>query len=152
MKPVSEVTGKVVVESQQPTTLTTSSSTARPRLPDRWIGSLFAKLQARYGLSFSQQWPSAELRELAMQEWAERLGELSGEQIKHGLERWDGKWPPNVEEFRKACIGDSGDWEHRGQAYKPFPPALPKPKARKEVVDAEMVKIRKMLGNEAGSA
>lgn len=40
-----------------------------------------------------------------MNEWAEILGGLTGEQIKHGLGVWRQDWPPSADEFKSACIG-----------------------------------------------
>lgn len=124
-------------ESQS--TCTNTSSAKRESLPGSWIVRLFAKLHARYGVTFARQYPSEELRELAMAEWAERLAGITGEQIAHGLQHWSGDWPPNVEQFRRACIGDG---QHRGAAYRPFPPALPKPKAKPETAAAALAAMR----------
>ena len=117
-----------------------STTTSRKKLPDHWIASLFGKLQARYGTTFSRQWTTHQLRELAMDEWATRLGALTGEQIAHGLETWAGDWPPNVEQFRAACLKLNDP--HNTAAYKPFPPGLPKPKAQQKTADRELAKIR----------
>ena len=85
------------------------------------------------------------MRELAVEEWGKRLAGLTGEQIKHGLDAWDDKWPPNAETFRKACLGMGEDWQHRTAAYRPFPRALPKPKANAEKAAAEIEKMRRCL-------
>lgn len=74
----------------------------RDRLPINWVTALFAKFQVRYGHKWISQIDGVE--ELAVNEWAERLGGLSGEQIKFGLDNWDGDWPPSADEFKKACL------------------------------------------------
>lgn len=81
------------------------------------------------------------MRQLALTEWGERLADLTGEQIKHGLDNWRDKWPPNVEAFRNACTGGD-DWQHNTAAYRAFPPGLPKPKAKRETAERELAKIR----------
>lgn len=86
------------------------------------------------------------MRNLALNEWAERLGDLTSEQIKRGLQEWSGKWPPNVEEFRAACLGSN---LHNTAAYKPFPPGLPRPKAKPETAAAALRSMRAKLGMNA---
>ena len=83
------------------------------------------------------------MRELAVSEWAKRLGGLSGEQIKRGLDDWNDKWPPNVETFRASCLGR--DNPHGSAAYKFFPKALPKPKSDAARAAAELAKMRDCL-------
>ena len=39
-----------------------------------------------------------------MSAWAKELAGLTGEDIRRGLEAWQGDWPPNAKEFRKACL------------------------------------------------
>jgi len=72
-------------------------------IPSSWISALFKKFHARYGHKWSSSIDGIE--EIAVSEWKDRLAELTGDQIKHGLESWDGDWPPSSEEFKKACIG-----------------------------------------------
>lgn len=76
-----------------------------------------------------------------MDEWRLELAGLTPEQIAHGLEVWDDDWPPSSPEFRKACKGEPP--LHRTGAHKFFPPSLPKPKAKPEVVAAALEAIRK---------
>jgi hypothetical protein len=80
------------------------------------------------------------MRELAVREWGERLASLTGEQIKRGLDDWHGEWPPNVEQFRRACMGTGN--LHNTAAYRRFQRSLPKPKADASVVAAELAKMR----------
>lgn len=77
-----------------------------------------------------------------MDEWRQGLAGMTGEQIKRGLETWDGEWPPSLPEFRNACTGHRDDWQHRGQAYKRFHLELPKPKADPAIARAELAKMR----------
>lgn len=59
----------------------------------------------------------------SMNEWGEVLGKCTPEEIKHGLDTWEGVYPPNVFEFKAACLSHRSTGCHK--AYK----ALPKPKA-----------------------
>jgi hypothetical protein len=110
-------------------------------LPIEWISALFKRFQARYGHKFQSAMEGIE--ELAVVEWSEGLAELTGAQIKNGLMSWDGDWPPSLPEFKAACLGVD-DWEHKGDAYKPFQKALPAPLCKKEIAQAEREKLRKL--------
>lgn len=79
-----------------------------------------------------------------MAEWAKGLEGLTGEQIRQGLEAWDAAWPPSLPEFRKACVGERGGL-HNTAAYRPFPKALPKPKAKPEIAQAALDDMRRGL-------
>lgn len=72
-------------------------------LPKHWISALFKKWQARYG----HKWVSAidGIEELAVNEWAQVLEGITGEQIAYGLELWEESWPPSAPEFKAACLG-----------------------------------------------
>ena len=72
-------------------------------LPSHWISALFKKFQARY----LHKWTSAieGIEELAVSEWSQVLGGLTGEQLRHGFDSWKSEWPPTAEEFKSACIG-----------------------------------------------
>lgn len=89
-----------------------------------------------------RQWPTEDLRDLAVEEWRQVLSGCSGDEIAHGLREWQGKWPPNAQEFLQAAKGSR---EHRTAAYRVFPKSLPAPKADSEIVRAEMEKMRKVL-------
>lgn len=110
-----------LITRQQDTT-TDSSERMPKQLPKKWIVKLFSKFQVIY----SHKWLSAidtdELLGLAMQEWAERLEGLSGEQISLGLSKLKGEWPPTPHEFRELC---EGSVIHKTRAYKPFQKLLP---------------------------
>jgi hypothetical protein len=100
---------------------------------------------ARYGNQWTSKWPDQGSRRLAMAEWTDRLRNLSDDQIREGMERWRGDWPPNVEEFYNTAQQYKG-WEHGGDAYKPFQKQLPKPKARQSVVNEQLAQMRAALG------
>lgn len=86
----------------------TNSTTSQKRpssaekLSDVWIAALFKKLQARYG----HKWSTAieGIEKVAVNEWAEGLAGLSGDQIKHGLDNWNESWPPSMPEFKNVCL------------------------------------------------
>lgn len=65
---------------------------------------LFARLQARYGHKWTSQFSTPEMTRLAVAEWAIGLQDLTSEQIQHGLNTFEGDWPPSLPEFRRACI------------------------------------------------
>jgi hypothetical protein len=72
-------------------------------LPKAWVSALFKKFQARYG----HKWTTAieGIEEIAVNEWAEGLSGVTGEQIKRGLSEWAEAWPPSMGEFKAACTG-----------------------------------------------
>lgn len=37
-------------------------------------------------------------------EWLERLSQLTGTQIKNGLDNWNESWPPTCDEFKNCCL------------------------------------------------
>ena len=85
--------------------------------------------------------------EFTVKEWAEGLAGLNGQQIKIGIDTFDGDWPPSLNEFKKACRGSKGRLHH-GAAYQDAP-ALPKPeitpeqlKKRRGELMAEVEKFR----------
>jgi hypothetical protein len=79
-----------------------------------------------------------------MMEWSDALSNLTKEQIRHGIRavRQDRDWPPSIAEFLAAS---RGSWEHRGAAYKTDQQRLPKPKASKATVSANLAEIKKAL-------
>lgn len=151
MRPITDLltgaigkTGSLTISSSGPTKTTTASPTQIPRA---WIAALFAKLAARYGHKWVTSFPP-ELQKAMMAEWRDGLAGLTADQMRRGLDTWDCDWPPCLPEFRRACLGQhAGDWQHRGPAYKPFPPALPKPRAKPETATNELAKIRHALHN-----
>lgn len=77
-----------------------------------------------------------------MREWSVGLAGLEPDEIKRGLETWQDPWPPSVIEFKQACR------QYATAAHRPFPKALPKPKASREVVQAELAKMRAAMRGE----
>lgn len=86
-------------------------------MPKVWVAGLFKKFQARYG----SKWISAidGIEEVAVAEWSEGLAGLSPEQIKRGLDSWQGVWPPSLPEFRAACEGRQVGLNAHGLNYVP---------------------------------
>jgi hypothetical protein len=87
--------------------------------------------------------PTAELTRLAVSEWSDRLADVTGEQVKQGLDMWREDWPPSADEFRKVCMGSQGAL-HNTAAYKPFV-ALPKPPRDKAVGVVALAAMRGVL-------
>ena len=58
----------------------------------------------RYGHKWTSAFEGDGLLELAVSEWGNGLSGYSPEQIRHGLEHWQGAWPPSLVEFQDACI------------------------------------------------
>lgn len=81
------------------------------------------------------------IEDVAVREWSNELAGLTPAQIEHGLASWDSEWPPSSPEFRYCCLG--GKPLHRTGAHKFFPKALPKPKAKASIVEAELAAMRK---------
>jgi hypothetical protein len=48
-------------------------------------------------------------------EWAKVLTGLTVDDLKHGLDKWDSKYPPNVMEFRDLCRERRGNNQPRPQ-------------------------------------
>ncbi|MCG7985661.1 MAG: hypothetical protein JAY90_23355 [Candidatus Thiodiazotropha lotti] len=71
-------------------------------MPLHWVSALFDRLHARYGTKWMHQYPT-KLEQLALTEWHEKLSGMTAEDIRRGLDRWDGDWPPSLPEFVKAC-------------------------------------------------
>lgn len=148
MRHVNETTDRVLNSTR--TSCEKSPSAALPRnsaaklkpeaLAEHWVAALFARFQARYGAKWTSA--MAGIEEIAVREWANALAGMKATDIERGLASWQGVWPPSAFEFRKVCMGGGEGWEHRSAAYRPFPPALPKPKAKPEVAQAELAKMR----------
>lgn len=113
-------------------------------LPKHWIAEIFKKFQARY----LHKWTSAidGLEDYAVKEWSEKLGGITGEQIKRGLESWSEDWPPSADEFRKCCIDYCQSWEHgtKGSVYNYEPEVMAENKASEKTVNIERRKLNKL--------
>lgn len=141
MKQISEITGAVQNGLATNSMRLQDATLKKTGLPTSWVSALFKRFQARYGQKFTSSIEGIE--ELAADEWSEGLAGLIGAQIKKGLVSWAGDWPPSLPEFKAACLG-ADDWEHKGDAYKPFQKALPAPLCKKEIAQAEREKLRKL--------
>lgn len=79
------------------------------------------------------------------------LSGVTGEEVKHGLDRWDGKWPPDAYEFRDACKGVK-DWQLQSSAMVEPVKALPEPKEakakRRATAMSALSKLKKNMGLE----
>ncbi|MCP4342918.1 MAG: hypothetical protein GY799_29555 [Desulfobulbaceae bacterium] len=63
--------------------------------------------------------------EAAIREWSEILGDVTGEEIKHGLDTWDSEYPPNVYQFRTTCMAMRRRGSHKLFAALPKPQFFP---------------------------
>lgn len=70
------------------------------------IDRVFLKLQARYGNQWTSQWSDPDMYKLATNEWYDGLKHFDLLDVKHGLETYNGDYPPNLEQFKKACTSD----------------------------------------------
>jgi hypothetical protein len=83
--------------------LSTSINWPQDAIPKHWVESLFEKMLFEYGKKFSDQWGGADAEGLKIH-WATRLADLSGEELKRGVQALAGRdWPPTLPEFRKLC-------------------------------------------------
>jgi len=101
------------------------------------------------------RWTSAidGIEEVAVREWGKRLEGLTGEQIRHGLDAWEGEWPPTADEFRQCCLGATADWEHKGAAYRLIDKSHRlENTASPETARANLAKMRAALGIRRRSA
>jgi hypothetical protein len=93
-------------------TAASSTSTERPgyvefrptaAIPENWVESLFEKMLYQYGAKFSDQWKNIDPAGLK-RHWATKLGGLTRDELRAGVERLDGRdWPPTCSEFIKLC-------------------------------------------------
>lgn len=107
------------------------------------MSALFSKFQVRYGAKWTSALSSPELIRLAVTEWSEQLAGVTGEQVRRGLAVWAEDWPPSSPQFRKACLGASGNL-HNTAAYKPFV-ALPRPPRDMALAGDALEGMRKLL-------
>ena len=75
-------------------------------LPIEMIDSLFARLQVRYGSSWSNKWAGIDLADVK-DDWAQVLAGYaqSTESIFHGLDCLPTDTPPNAMQFALLCRG-----------------------------------------------
>jgi len=95
-------------------------------------------MQARY----LQKWSGAiaGIEEIAIQEWAEVLSGLDGDQIKYGLHYLPSDWPPTAMEFRDLC-----KISQKKGAHQDFQKALPMPPQDIKQVESELEKLKAMV-------
>jgi hypothetical protein len=108
-------------------------------LPDIWINRIFEKLTLTYGREFVNKWESVGLPiEDVKADWAHELGFYVNEPnaIKYAFENLPKDRPPNVLQFRDLCRQHPGD-----KTYV----ALPSPQVNKEVRDASLARLKKMV-------
>ena len=112
-----EHVSKLVKIVEGPADSTTNSASTPSKMPREWVAVLFAKLQGRYGTKFMAQFEGIE--RVAMDEWAQVLSGIAGEQIATGLRLWQEDWPPSLPEFRNACLGKTNGKNEFGLDYIP---------------------------------
>jgi len=110
-----------------------NASAAGSALPENWVRALFAKLAVRYGHKWTAQWDGEGIMRLALDEWGRGLAGLTAEDMRRGLDSWNGDWPPSLPEFRKACQKQKEEhWQHRGAAYQLYVSDRRLPKVRED--------------------
>lgn len=83
--------------------LSTSTSWPKYAIPRNWVESLFERMLMAYGSKFADQWRGVDPESLK-RHWAEKLGTLTGEQLKTGVGKLDTlDWPPSLPQFIKLC-------------------------------------------------
>jgi hypothetical protein len=110
------------IAAQQGGSALPSSETGRRAL-DR---SLVRTVWHLMGSLFGHRWVSAYGADVDPDNvWAASLAGIDEQQVRSGMRALVEKgydWPPSAPEFRKLCEGRSEAWEHRTEAYQPFPP------------------------------
>lgn len=99
MQTVAEIISDNLDGSQPPKSTTPNTES----MPMHWVSHLFDRLHARYGTKWTRQHPNAKLEQLALTEWQSKLSGMIAEDIRMGLDNWDGDWPPSLPEFVRAC-------------------------------------------------
>lgn len=99
-------------------------------------------MRGRYGHAWSSKFPTVEEYKLALHEWREVLADMTTEEVKRGLDTWDGPMPPNALEFKAIC-------RPRAIEAHALYTALPAPKADPSVVAKEIGKMRDALRGSA---
>ena len=61
----------------------------------------------RYPLLWAKQWEDDRMLALGKEDWQQCLKDLTLEQIKAGLEKLSGQYPPNAGEFKTLCLEKS---------------------------------------------
>ena len=143
MQPISDLTdktGKALRTATQNSTTTSpeSSSESWEGLATPYILGLFGQFRMAYGNVWRSQFQDEAATEKAMRAWARTLRHVNPKQLKRGLDALPAM-PPTAPLFRDLCGAGP---THNTAAYRAFPPALPKPKARQEIVQAELAKMR----------
>lgn len=109
--------------------------------PSRRMMTVFEIFRRRYGrLWVAVAGQSERALSQTMLEWQTRLSSLTDAQVRRGLDRWDGQYPPNVEEFKRVC--------RTAPAHQTFK-ALPRPKADPGVAQDHIRRMRGKLCNSA---
>ena len=78
-------------------------------VPEKWIDRLFDRFVALFGAQkVAGMWAGSPMA-VVKQTWAEQLGRLDPDMVRHGLQRCvdDGlEWPPTLPEFvdRKSVV------------------------------------------------
>lgn len=122
-------------------TSTNTSTQKSAALPDAWVAAIFKRLGLNYGNLWTSQFPTQQRTDEMIAEWGKALANVQPHKIKHALEHLP-DMPPTLPQFRRLCECHNDDWEHRGAAYRPFPTALPKPKAKPDTVANALSAIR----------
>jgi len=80
-----------------------STKPDEPRLSERWIERIFARLLVRYGTPFLRKWDGLDL-DLVKADWARRLAPYADNAaaLIYGLDHLP-EFPPTVDQFAEIC-------------------------------------------------
>ena len=106
-------------------------------LPASWVTAIFEKMRIRYRQLWTKSLGTDPMEiKVVMDEWRSVLGSITPDQLKHGLEAWDSGYPPNVMQFKAACLDARTTAAHR--RYKALP--MPTPDKAKARIDIAAMK------------
>ncbi|MBE0435694.1 MAG: hypothetical protein IBX56_07820 [Methylomicrobium sp.] len=107
-----------------------------------------------FGTTWTSQFPTEVMLNLAKREWAEALSAVDLEQIRAAFERVKRSgdaFPPSLPKFLSYCRVEP-DWAHRGEAYRMYEQrALPSP-VNREVGRSALSVLRRQVGLSKGGS
>lgn len=124
--------------------MTTSTQKSVKGLPETYVAGIFKKFSAIYGHLWDSQVGTQRQMDSKLEAWRKELYMVEPIELRRGLDNLPEK-PPSAIAFRNLCLQTGNGKRYQSAAHKPFPKALPKPKAKPEVVAREIAKMREAL-------